>query len=140
MQSQLHAPTHAILKTRVVCCTLKTLYEVLTHCFLIHWFCTLLITFLLLPSLNALSFHVQLFVYFISFIKLLLVFCVPITCNHWIAAQTTVPMKNHSASCTSYQSAYKPLQVSFLFVYEARNTAGDVCHIWSNMELVYRNV
>lgn len=112
--------THHIKDTRVLCCTPKTFYDMLTHWFLIHLFSTL---FVLSPLLNAFSVYIQLFLYFTSFIKYFLCTCYQ------------SPLKrnlNHSM--------YKALQFFILFVYEARTTAGNVCWVWSRSAPVYRNI
>ena len=36
-----------------------------------------------------------------------------------------------------HHGAYKVLQVFLLFGYKTRNTADDVCQVWSTMTLVY---
>ena len=79
---------------------------------------------------------------FTSFIKLLLVFRVPVTCNHLNTAQTIVCTKDHSASCTCYHlnTVQTIVRTNLLFVYETRNTVANVCRVWSNIALVYRNI
>ena len=99
VQLHSHAPSHTILKIHAwyVAC--------LKHCMKClpirdsFIFYTLL-HIVLLPSLNALSARIQLFIYF--FHKVTSVFCVPVTCNHSNVAQAIVYTKNHSAPFTSY--------------------------------------
>ena len=80
----------------------------------------------------------------LSFIELLLVFRVPLSCNRLSAAQTTMPTKNHSVSCTSYhlndvQTIVRRSFTSFLlFVYE-KKIAYDICRVWFTVTLFCRN-
>ena len=41
---------------------------------------------------------------------------------------------------SSNHSAYEASQVLLLFLYETRNTADDVCWVWTAMALVYKNI
>ena len=112
--------------TRVVCPTLKTLHNVLTQWFVVLSFSTFIfvtssLRFLLLPLLNAMSVYIERFVYSTLFIKLLLIFCVPVTWKHLKAVPTTVRTK---------------LYKFFLFAYET-NTADAICCVWSTIAPVY---
>ena len=69
-------------------CMPKTLYHVLTHWFLIHWFSTLLITLFTNAFMECTVCLYSNFYLLSSFIKLLLVFCVSVTFNHLKTAQT----------------------------------------------------
>ena len=99
VQLHFHVPSHAILKMHAwyVAC-LKHCMKYLSICDLFIFYT--LLHFELLPSLNALSAHIQLFIYF--FHKVTSVFCVPVTCNHSNVAQAIVYTKDHSAPFTSY--------------------------------------
>ena len=93
--------------------------------------------FLLLLSLNALSTYIQLFIYFTFSIIMLLVFCVPVTCNY--TAQTIVHTKNHRASYTCYYlSAVQ--NVGYIKFYEFFFYLYNLCWVWSIVTLVYRNL
>ena len=83
---------HNSKNTCVVCHMSMPLYGVLPHLFLIHSFSALLVTQFL--SSNALSTYIKLFIYFPSFMKVLLVFPAPVTVEiHLHAVRSIVVMK-----------------------------------------------
>lgn len=97
----------------MVCRMPETLYCVTSHLFLIDFFSTLSIPLFIITPLNVLLLYIQIFITFSSFIKLLLVFHVPVTCL----------ALNHNSSETWYV---------FLFVYNVTRNRIYVTALYIN--------
>ena len=87
MQTHLHAPTHAILKTHM--------WNVahLKHCMCLPLITVSFVFYNLNYTFNALSVYIQIIIYFTSSIKWILVFRKSVTCNHLNTVQTIVHLK-----------------------------------------------
>ena len=76
-------------------------------------FVTSSLHFLLLPLLNAMSAYMELFVYSALFIKLLLIFRVPVTWKHLKAVPTIVRTKLYKFFCLYMKQIQQTLYVVY---------------------------